>query len=116
MAKTKEGIPRGYVFVITLLLVGIATGCTKYSEYPNSKEGVWYPNGCVTMLGREDGLLLMPITPTICQPIRITALGTMTYNTLDPNSSAEVARLEFSNGGAYFMTDKLYAFGRVEYS
>ncbi len=102
---------------ITLLMVSMLTGCTKYEKYNPSPVGTYYPIQCVSnVLGREATFLMQPTTVTLCQPLKISEVGMIQYNTLDDNSKAEVARLEFSNVGVYVMTDKLRAWGRVEYS
>ena len=110
---------RPYLLSIALLMISILTGCTKYQKYSPTPVGTYYPTLCATpVLGREATFLMQPTTVTLCPPYtyRISEVGMIQYNSLDDNSKAEVARLEFSNGGVYVMTDKLKAWGRIEYS
>jgi len=104
------------IAALVLLTVSMFTGCTKYEKYNPAPVGIYYPVQCISnVLGREATILMRPTTVTLCQPIEISEVGIIQYDVLDPNTKAEVARLEFSNGAVYVMADKLKAWGKIKY-
>ena len=102
---------------VLAFVVLMSTGCDKYQPR-TTIEGVYHPNGCVQMEGRR-ARWSWPTTiqVTVCQPIRVSELGLMTYGweVRQPGFQAEVARLEFSDAGVYIVADRLRQNGRFEY-
>lgn len=104
--------------VITLVMVGVLMGCVKYVANDPSQVGVFYPNECVTLRGREvnGSPSAKTILVTICQPVNISEVGIATYYDPENTGDHEVARLEFSNNSIYVWTVTLREVGRIEYS
>jgi hypothetical protein len=109
-----------------ILLVSMAVGCGDSYEREKTIDGVFEPtviapdgSHCVRIEGRRAGWLSFPTTqPTICQPIRVSELGIMTYGweVAQPGLKLEVARVEFSDGSVFIATVHLRELGRFEYN
>lgn len=105
--------------VIAMICVMVMTaGCgDKYSK-GRSIEGVFYPNGCVQIEGREDGWLsLSTVNMNTCVPVHANELGVMTYGweVRNPGLKLEVARLQVSGSSIYIAVQTLQQGGRFEY-
>ena len=102
------------LFVTTLGL----TGCNNY-EPKQAIEGVYRPPpGCARLQGHRDGWFsFTTVYPTVCNPIRVSELGTFTYGAgwESPGKQVEMGRLEFSDGGVYVKTEALRLLGSFEY-
>ena len=104
--------------IVTLLLVGVSMGCSaKYNGYNPSPVGIFHPNGCVNLRGRDaHGLLAIPHVYTVCSSVRFSEMGIMTYTDPDNAGNHEVARLEFSDKSIYVWTSTLREVGRIEFA
>src|ERR1035441_1911809 len=82
--------PSGRVLVVVpilILLMLVTVGCGDSYQLKKPINGMYQPtlpapNGsnCVQIEGRRDGWLGFPtVQPIICQPIRVSELGVMTY-------------------------------------
>lgn len=97
-------------------------GVFQPTEKPSSMPGTWTtPDGshCVRIEGLRNGWLSFSRTqPVICQPIRVSELGVMTFGEASEfnTGSFEFARLEFSDASIFVYTGFLKTAGRFEYA
>src|SRR5271157_5468206 len=110
---------RRLAWAVVVASVVSMVGCGDKYEPRKEIDGVFHPRGCVQLEGRRDGWLrLSTIHITVCQPIRVSELGVMTYGweVRQPGWEAEVGRLEFSDAAVYIVTERLNQYGQFEYS
>lgn len=109
-----------------LAILTFMSACSKDSYEPRlTIEGTYHPscgearpkacpNGCPRIEGRSATMFapLSSVIVTVCQPIRVSELGTLT---LDSDRS-EAGRLEFADSAVYIQTELMRRHGRFEYS
>lgn len=110
-----------------LAILTFMSACTRDSYEPRlTIEGTYYPscgearpkacpNGCPRIEGRSATMFapLSSVIVTVCQPIRVSELGTLT---LDSDYQSEAGRLEFADSAVYIQTELMRRHGRFEYS
>lgn len=98
-----------------LLLALLSAGCAKYDSDENQAAGVFYPAGCISTWGYDDGYWHQYIDIKFCQPVNIVGSGTIVPSAPLSNAADEVFKLKLSDGDVFILKTNLAAFGTIKY-